>query len=177
MVPTKHQPCQPYTIQYLNPHWQEIKIAGFLPGRQAQSSERCVCQSRDLESVHVHSDVKCSMFKAQTGILSPPPNPHAYCIIHKTSIDDCIRGLQLFLFCCEANSSRDFNLVPHNAIFLYSYSSRDKAQGHKKYHKWPDHNRHSSDIMNVAIMTNHHCICFHKGAPAVSSARHSHDSG
>lgn len=113
MVPTKHQPCQPYTI----PHWQEIKIAGFLPGRQAQSSERCVCQSRDLESVHVHSDVKCSMFKAQTGILSPPPNPHAYCIIHKTSIDDCIRGLQLFLFCCEANSSRDFNLVPHNAIF------------------------------------------------------------
>lgn len=51
----------------------KITMNGSLPGCQAQPSEGGVCQSRDLQSVQVNSDVKYSMFKAQTGIRSPPP--------------------------------------------------------------------------------------------------------
>ena len=111
MVPTKHQ----YIL------CRDINYTIFQSTLATQSREQCVCQSRDLESVHVHSAVKCSMFKAQTDNLSPPTNPYAYCIIHKTSIDDCIRGLQLFSCFVVKPTAAEISTLYHIMLFFFVF--------------------------------------------------------
>lgn len=153
-------------------------MAGSAPSRQAQSSEGCVCQSRDLQSVHVHSDVKYSMFKAQTGILSPPPNPHAYCIIHITSIDDCMgkRSSAFPVLLCSQQQQSFSSLYCKNASCLDLHSNGVQAQGRNKYHKTARPQSAYIKFINVAIISAHYGLCFHREVGVVSSLCHNYDS-